>query len=176
MISEYVFAPLFITTVLLPLTVWSIIWKGLALWRAAKNRQAKWFAALLIINTAGILEIIYLLAFADKYSPRASSPYKSSDTAIAKTAATMDKIEPRKQAIVSILMNLLDTEHQNSISHTSLEHIIQAIEQRLDGTITQSELLKTLDADASHGGAGLYTQTAQKIASHIDAIIKASKK
>ena len=46
---------------------WSVIWKGLALWRAARLKQVGWFIALLIINTVGILEIIYLLATNKRY-------------------------------------------------------------------------------------------------------------
>ena len=46
---------------------WSIIWKGLALWRAARLKQIGWYIALLIINTVGIFEIIYLLATNKKY-------------------------------------------------------------------------------------------------------------
>jgi hypothetical protein len=41
---------------------WSLLWKGLALWRAAKRGDTWWFVAFLIINTLGILEIIYLFA------------------------------------------------------------------------------------------------------------------
>ncbi|MDP2638368.1 MAG: DUF5652 family protein [Candidatus Levybacteria bacterium] len=48
------------------LLVWSIAWKGLALWNAAKNNQRNWFIAILIINTVGILEIVYLFRFAKK--------------------------------------------------------------------------------------------------------------
>lgn len=44
--------------------VWSIFWKGLALWHAARRHEPVWFGALLVINTAGILEIIYLFGFA----------------------------------------------------------------------------------------------------------------
>lgn len=40
--------------------VWSLFWKGLALWHASKRDEKKWFIALLILNTLGILEIIYL--------------------------------------------------------------------------------------------------------------------
>ncbi|OHA92343.1 MAG: hypothetical protein A3J09_02630 [Candidatus Zambryskibacteria bacterium RIFCSPLOWO2_02_FULL_51_21] len=47
--------------------VWTIAWKGLALWRAAGLRQKWWFAALLIINTLGILEIIYLFLVSRNY-------------------------------------------------------------------------------------------------------------
>lgn len=53
--------------VLIPLLVWSVVWKGLALWRAARLKQPGWFIALLIINTASIFEIVYLLATNKKY-------------------------------------------------------------------------------------------------------------
>lgn len=48
------------------LLAWSIAWKGLALWRASKNDQKNWFIAILVINTLGILEIVYLFGFAKK--------------------------------------------------------------------------------------------------------------
>lgn len=48
------------------LLVWSIAWKGVALWNASKNNQRNWFIAILVINTLGILEIIYLFGFAKK--------------------------------------------------------------------------------------------------------------
>jgi hypothetical protein len=47
-------------SVFYPLIIWSVIWKGLALWPAARNNQRLWYFALLIINTLGLLEIIYL--------------------------------------------------------------------------------------------------------------------
>lgn len=52
-----------ITVFFVLLTVWSLIWKGVALWFAARNYQKNWFIAILILNTAGILEIIYLFGF-----------------------------------------------------------------------------------------------------------------
>jgi hypothetical protein len=48
------------------LLIWGLIWKGLALWKAAKNDQKYWFIVMLIINTVGILELIYLFRFAKK--------------------------------------------------------------------------------------------------------------
>jgi len=39
---------------------WSLIWKGLALWQSGGRRERNWFIILLILNTLGILEIIYL--------------------------------------------------------------------------------------------------------------------
>ncbi|PIZ76718.1 hypothetical protein COY05_00210 [Candidatus Peregrinibacteria bacterium CG_4_10_14_0_2_um_filter_38_24] len=44
------------------LVVWSLLWKGLALWHAGRKGQPWWFVILLVVNTMGILEIIYLFA------------------------------------------------------------------------------------------------------------------
>lgn len=49
------------------LIVWSLIWKGFALWKSAGLRQKYWFMVMLVLNTMGILEIIYLFAVARKY-------------------------------------------------------------------------------------------------------------
>lgn len=46
--------------------VWSLLWKGLGLWSAAKHSQKNWFIVMLVVNTVGILEIIYLFRFAKK--------------------------------------------------------------------------------------------------------------
>jgi hypothetical protein len=50
------------------LVVWTIAWKGMALWKAAREGHKGWFIALLIINTAGILEILYIYIFSKKSS------------------------------------------------------------------------------------------------------------
>ena len=52
--------------IILLLLIWSTIWKGIALWKSARLSQKKWFIALVIINTAGILEIIYIFLIAHK--------------------------------------------------------------------------------------------------------------
>lgn len=36
------------------------------MWRAARRDQPLWYIALLVINTAGILEILYLLLIAPR--------------------------------------------------------------------------------------------------------------
>lgn len=46
--------------------VWSMAWKGVALWRAGRNAHLVWFIVLFIVNTLGILEIIYIFAFSRK--------------------------------------------------------------------------------------------------------------
>ena len=49
--------------VLLFLVIWSLIWKGFALWQAARRQEKWWFIPILILNTLGILEILYLFIF-----------------------------------------------------------------------------------------------------------------
>ena len=51
----HVFGPL-----LLLLVIWSLVLKGLGLWHSAKRGQPWWFVVILVVNTAGILELIYL--------------------------------------------------------------------------------------------------------------------
>ena len=48
---------------MLILVVWTLYWKYQSLWYAAKHDHKWWFIALLVINTAGILEILYLYVF-----------------------------------------------------------------------------------------------------------------
>ena len=50
------------------LIVWSIAWKGLALWKSARAGSKVWFVVLLIVNTIGILDILYLYVFSKKSS------------------------------------------------------------------------------------------------------------
>lgn len=57
--------------------VWTIVLKGYALWHAARNNQNWWFIALLVINTLGILEIIYLIWFRPTSSHTSASAVSS---------------------------------------------------------------------------------------------------
>lgn len=59
------FKPL-IAVAFFALMAWSVAWKGMALWKASKNNDLKWFIALLVVNTMGILEILYIYIFSKK--------------------------------------------------------------------------------------------------------------
>jgi methionyl-tRNA synthetase len=48
------------------LVVWTLPWKGVALYKAAQNSQKGWFVALLILNTFALLEIVYIFGFSKK--------------------------------------------------------------------------------------------------------------
>lgn len=53
-----VFIPLLVIA-----AIWTLVLKGFALWFAARGSQKWWFIALLIVNTLGVLEIVYLIWF-----------------------------------------------------------------------------------------------------------------
>ena len=48
--------------------IWSLVWKGLALWKAGRAGSKPWFIVLLVVNTVGILEILYIYVFSRKSS------------------------------------------------------------------------------------------------------------
>ena len=48
------------------ISLWELIWKGIAMWYASRNKQKSWFVALLVLNTVGLLPLIYLIWFKPK--------------------------------------------------------------------------------------------------------------
>ncbi|MEK7610243.1 MAG: DUF5652 family protein [Patescibacteria group bacterium] len=58
---------------LLIFTIWTLTWKGWALWRAAHDERRGWFVAILLLNTLGILEIFYLGFVGRRQKPSATS-------------------------------------------------------------------------------------------------------
>ncbi|MEA2701803.1 MAG: hypothetical protein QOE22_512 [Candidatus Parcubacteria bacterium] len=60
------------------IALWTITLKGFALWHAARNYQHYWFVALLVINTFGLLELVYLIRFrSDKDENRTPSLFNT---------------------------------------------------------------------------------------------------
>jgi len=51
---------------LLALVAWDAVWKIIGLWKSARNNQIVWFIFIAILNTAGILPIIYIAFFQKK--------------------------------------------------------------------------------------------------------------
>jgi hypothetical protein len=45
------------------ISLWTLVWKGVALYHAGKNRQKVWFVVLLLLNDLGILSMVYLRWF-----------------------------------------------------------------------------------------------------------------
>ena len=57
-------APLLTGIILI--AIWDAVWKLIALWKSARNSQVGWFIVLAILNTAGILPILYITFFQKK--------------------------------------------------------------------------------------------------------------
>ena len=52
------------------LIIWSTVWKLIGLWKSGRHNQLAWFIVIGVLNTAGILPIIYLLFFQKKAKVR----------------------------------------------------------------------------------------------------------
>ncbi|MFH1608973.1 MAG: DUF5652 family protein [Patescibacteria group bacterium] len=70
--------------IMILILLWTLPWKIYSLWIAVKNKHKAWFVALVIFNTVGILEIIYIFFIAKKKWPevkrafiRAITPQKT---------------------------------------------------------------------------------------------------
>src|SRR5690242_10681366 len=61
--TAFGFGGVAIALLFLVIALWSLVWKTLAVWHAARNKQRIWMVVLLLVNTVGVLEIIYLAWF-----------------------------------------------------------------------------------------------------------------
>lgn len=52
--------------VLFAILAWSLVWKGVALWKAARKGDKIWYIVLLLVNLIGILEILYIYIFSER--------------------------------------------------------------------------------------------------------------
>jgi methionyl-tRNA synthetase len=52
--------------IILLILVWTLPWKAVALWLSARRSQKGWFIVILLLNTLGILEIIYIFFFSNR--------------------------------------------------------------------------------------------------------------
>lgn len=62
MITSVLQNPLLLVVII----IWSLVWKGLALWKAGQQKDKPWFVVILVLNTIGILPILYLYIFSKK--------------------------------------------------------------------------------------------------------------
>jgi hypothetical protein len=95
---------------ILIIVIWTIPWKGVALWRAAQRKQVVWFIILLIMNTLAILDILYIFAFSRKKKIPGDNKEirKSKENASKKKALDINKgniDKPRKDDIIIPVSN-----------------------------------------------------------------------
>ena len=65
-VASAIFGSAISVVLLIVIMAWSVVWKGIALYKAGQRSDTPWFVILFLINTAGILEIIYIFAVAKK--------------------------------------------------------------------------------------------------------------
>jgi len=46
--------------------IWTLPWKGFALWKSARKGNSGWFIFFLLINTLAIFEILYIFIFSER--------------------------------------------------------------------------------------------------------------
>jgi len=52
--------PTYLIFVIMAFFLWTIPWKAMALWKSARKGQVAWFVFFVLVNTVGIMEILYL--------------------------------------------------------------------------------------------------------------------
>ena len=63
--------------IMIALVVWSLYWKGMSMWTAARKGDRNWFIALLVLNTLGILDILYIYVFSKPKEEKPAEPVQS---------------------------------------------------------------------------------------------------
>ena len=82
MMDSFYQQPVNFLLMLVLVSLWSLVWQGWGLWHAAENKQKGWFIALLLVNTLGLLPIVYLLWFKPKR--KRETPLKSATKSVRK--------------------------------------------------------------------------------------------
>lgn len=59
--------------VLFALLLWTLPWKGVALWKAARRGDQKWFIAILILNTMALLDLVYIFIVSKRHPEHPTS-------------------------------------------------------------------------------------------------------
>ena len=66
MINIFAGLPLWEIVLIYVAIIWTLIWMGIALWKASKNDDKVWFIVFLLVHTLGILDILYIYIFSKK--------------------------------------------------------------------------------------------------------------
>ncbi|MDD5551859.1 MAG: DUF5652 family protein [Candidatus Pacebacteria bacterium] len=64
--------PVWVSFLVIISILWTLPWKGVALWKSARKEDKAWFITLLILNTLGILEILYIFIFSKRKENKTS--------------------------------------------------------------------------------------------------------
>lgn len=83
-IAQQLGAPVWLFTLIV---IWTIVWKLLALWKAARNKHLAWFVIIGILNTIGILPILYIYIFSKLKKSKEKKEVKKPKRKIKKKAS-----------------------------------------------------------------------------------------
>jgi len=65
--------PGWVIAVIVIVGLWEVIWKAIGLWHAGSDRNLLWFVLMFVLNTLGILEIIYVFGISRPRRARAAA-------------------------------------------------------------------------------------------------------
>lgn len=88
LIATQIGAPLWLIYFIL---VWTAVWKLLALWKSARHKHIVWFIVLGVINTIGILPILYIYVFSKLHHPSFKKNNKAIKKSVKKKATKKNK-------------------------------------------------------------------------------------
>ena len=77
--------------------IWSLIWKALALWKSARKNHLIWFILLLVVNTLGILEILYIFLLSEMKISEHSQNFKFKRNSEVSKIKLEEKVRKRKK-------------------------------------------------------------------------------
>ncbi len=126
-------------TVFAILAIWSVAWKAVSLWRSARRGQRLWFGILLVINTLGILDMVYIFLVArDKKSPAAAAASERLQSLNAERAAEKIAAEERIMSLFSGQAKITnnDVEKELGVADATAERYLAELEK--DGKIVQN--------------------------------------
>lgn len=55
------------------LTIWDLFWRGRGMWISAQKKQPIWFVAILLLNTVGIVPLVYIYGFSKRHKDESES-------------------------------------------------------------------------------------------------------
>jgi len=143
MIPDLLADPLVFTA----LALWTLAWKSVSLWRSARRGQRVWFGVLLITNTLGILDMVYIFLIArDKKSmidPQASSRIE---------AINKERAEEKQRALDDLL-KLFD--RQEKVTNNDVEKLLGIADSTAERYLQE---LESAGKIKQHGqtGRGIY--------------------
>jgi hypothetical protein len=107
--------------ILVLIVLWTIPWMGVAMWKAARLSHKWWFVILLVVHTAGILDIIYIFLIARKYSVEtetvsAPEPVRVSEPAEVTSVSQTIKTTEVKTTVTSPEKDMAEKTKSESVS------------------------------------------------------------